>query len=344
MTILMSDIMEIIKEKELLSSFNKKNVLITGCNGLLGSMLVRTFVFANLEYGYNIHIIGQVRNEEKAKAVLGDLVNEITMIYSNDFAFYANCDYIFHTASPTSSKYFIDYPVETIETILLGTKTMLELAKENSAIMVYFSSMEEYGVPYMPGEVMTEDRVGIIDHLTTRSCYSQGKRMCECMCAAYTAEYALATRIVRLAQTFGAGIPITDRRVSMQFARSVVDRRDIVLHTEGKSISNFCYLTDAIKGILTIALKGSNGEAYNVCNDEESRSIREIAQMVADNVAGNKIGVRIEIPQGVNFGYAPDNTMKLSAAKLKSLGWQPSVSMLEGYRRLTRYIEEKEKL
>ena len=86
---------------------------------------------------------------------------------------------------------------------------MLELAKKNSAALVYLSSMEQYGVPYIPGEVMTEDKVGIIDHLNVRSCYPEGKRMCECMCAAYASEYGVDAKIVRLAQTFGAGIPLT---------------------------------------------------------------------------------------------------------------------------------------
>ena len=198
--------------------------------------------------------------------------------------------------------------------------------------------MEEYGVPYIEGEVMTEDKVGIIDHLTVRSCYPEGKRMCECMCAAYAKEYAIDTRIVRLAQTFGVGIPISDNRFSMQFARSVVENKDIVLHTEGKSISNFCYLSDTIEGILTAAVRGVCGEAYNVCNDTETRSIYDIAKLVSENVAGGGIRVVKDIPANANFGYAPDNTMRLCSNKLKSLGWKPKVSMEEGYHRLINYI------
>ena len=217
---------------------------------------------------------------------------------------------------------------------------MLELARDNKATLVYLSSMEEYGVPYQPGEVMTEDKIGVVNHLNVRSCYPEGKRMCECMCAAYASEYGVETKIVRLAQTFGAGIPLTDNRVSMQFAKSVVEGKDIVLHTEGKSVSNFCYLSDAIAGILTVAAKGEKGEAYNVCNDVETRSIYEIAGLVAEVVAGGRIGVIIDVPEGTNLGYAPDNTMRLCSDKLKGLGWIPMVSMEEGYRRLINYLNE----
>ncbi len=320
--------------------FAKKKVLVTGASGLIGSMLIKTFECANREYECCVDIIGHARSKQKSRVVLGDVVDRIDMVYADDFNFNVKCDYIIHTASPTTSKFFIENPVETIDTILMGTKAMLELARREKAVFVYISSMEEYGVPYEIGQLMTEDKVGIIDHLMPRSCYPEGKRMCECMCAAYASEYGVDTKIVRLAQTFGAGIPLSDNRVSMQFAKSVVTSKDILLHTEGKSVSNFCYLTDAIVGILTVAIKGKVGEAYNVCNDKEARSIYQIARLVADEVADGRIDVVKYIPDGVNFGYAPDNTMRLCSEKIRKLGWEPKVGMAEGYRRIVRYIEE----
>ena len=185
---------------------------------------------------------------------------------------------------------------------------------------------------------MTEDKIGAIDHLNIRSSYSESKRLCECLCASYASEYGVKAKIVRLAQTFGAGISLTDNRMPMQFARAVAEERDIVLHTEGKSISNFVYLTDAILGILTVLLWGEPGEAYNVCNDAETRSVREIAELVATEVSDGKIGVRIEIPEK-NMGYAPDVAMYLDSGKLQKLGWKPKVQMKDAYNRLVSYLK-----
>lgn len=335
-----SDINEIISNKELMESFASKRVLVTGATGLIGSMLIKTLDSANKEYGMNVDIVGLARSEERAHKTLGDVVDHVSMIYTNDFGMEIDCDFIFHTASPTTSKYFVEHPVETIDTILTGTKDMLELARKNSATLVYLSSMEQYGVPYVPGAIMTENKVGVIDHLNVRSCYPEGKRMCECMCAAYASEYGVDVKIVRLAQTFGAGIPLTDNRVSMQFARSIVENRDIILHTEGKSTANFCYLSDAIAGILTIAICGRSGEAYNVCNDSETRSIYDTARLAAEQIAHGVINVIKDTSQQNSFGYAPENTMRMSACKLRELGWEPKVDVREGYTRLVEYLKD----
>ena len=342
--IVQTDIKEIINNREIINAFCGKRVLITGASGLIGSMLIRTLEYANREFEANISIIGLARNEERIRKVLGDTSHNVCIIYSQDFDISEACDYIFHTASPTSSKYFIEHPVETIDTMISSTKAMLELAKINNAIMVYVSSMEEYGVPFVPNETMTEDKVGIIDHLSARSSYPVSKRMCECMCSAYALEYSVSSRIARLAQTFGAGIPLTDGRVSMQFAKSAKEKRDIVLHTEGHSISNYCYLSDTLSGLLLIAVNGIDGEAYNVCNDKESRSIYEIAKLVSDTITDGEISVIKRISKDIDWGYAPNNTMRLSSKKLKALGWEPKVDMAEGYRRLVQYLYDAEKV
>ena len=148
--------------------------------------------------------------------------------------------------------------------------------------------------------------------------------------------------IARLAQTFGAGAPLTDNRMPMQFARAAANGSDIVLHTDGKSMSHSVYLTDAITGILTILEKGEPGQAYNVCNDQETRSVREIAELVCHEVAGDKIKVRIEKKE--NMGYAPDIAMYMDSGKLRKLGWNADVGLTEAYRRLVSYLTRNDPL
>ena len=189
---------------------------------------------------------------------------------------------------------------------------------------------------------MTEERLGYLDHLNVRSSYSESKRLCECYCKSYAVEYGVPAVIARLAQTFGPGVPVSDNRVFMQFTKSALKHENIVLHTKGDSMSNYCYITDALAGILALMKAGEAGEAYNVCHDEETRSIASIAQLVATHVSNNKSKVVFDIPEDVQgFGYAPTVHMFLSSKKLKSLGWKPKVSMAQAYVRLAEYIQEE---
>ena len=332
------DISLISDKAELFEPLKGKSIMITGATGLIGSMLAKVICDANRRYNLNISIVCHVRNKEKAKDVLGKYVNNVELV--SDFNY--PCDFVVHAASPTSSKFFIEHPVETIKASVENTIKVFDTALKNNANVVYLSSMEQYGVPYEAGEIMTEDKIGIVDHLKVRSSYPEAKRLCECLSVSYAEEYGLNVKIARLAQTFGAGQTLTDGRLPMQFAKAAYNKQNIVLHTEGKSISNYVYLTDAITAIMIIILKGIPGHAYNVCNENETRSVREIAELVASLADDADVGVVIDIPQNVNLGYAPDTAMYMNADKLRSLGWKAEVTMAEAYRRLIEYIRESD--
>ena len=193
--------------------------------------------------------------------------------------------------------------------------------------------MEVYGA-FNESKVIKEEEMGFINPLKVRSNYPECKRMCENMCIAYFNEYGVPVKIARLAQTFGAGILPGENRIFAQFAKSVIDGKDITLHTEGKSEGNYCYTRDCMTGLLTILLKGKNGEAYNVSNPETHTNIAGMAELVAKKIAKNKIKVIYDISETNIFGYANDTKMKLNSDKLQNLGWYPSVGLEESYIRM----------
>ena len=318
-----------------------KSVFVTGATGLVGSMLVRTLCAAPVE----ITVIAHVRNEQKARAMFGDLpirycLGDVTAPVQYE----GEVDHILHTASVTASKSFVTEPVQTLMTAIDGTRNLLEFAREKQVkSMVYVSSMEAFGITDPNLERITEQDLGYIDILSVRSSYSEGKRICECLCAAYASQYGVPVKIARLAQTFGAGVSCADGRVFAQFTKSCLSGTDIVLHTAGKSMGNYCYTADAVRGLLTILLKGENANAYTVVNPATSMQIREVAQLVSDTLTDGRTKIIFDIPESaLTYGYAPDVTMRLSGDKLMALGWKPEVDLPEMFRRLAASFRAQE--
>ena len=315
-------------------------VLVTGATGLIGVSIVRALVAIG-----DIKVIAHVRNREKAEEIYGALLQKNVELYVDDITkeinVSENIDYIFHCASITTSKTMIEKPVETICTSVEGTKNILELAKnKKSKSVIYVSSVEMYGAFNNLNHDVTEKDLGYVDNLKIRSNYPESKRLCENMCIAYMSEYNIPVKIARLAQTFGAGILPGENRVFAQFAKSAIKGEDIVLHTKGISEGNYCYTRDCITGLLTILLKGKNGEAYNVSNPESHITIADMAYMVADKIAEGRIKVVFDIPSENKFGYAADTKMKLNSSKLQALGWKPEIGLEEAYKRMILDMEK----
>lgn len=317
-------------------NFSGSKFLVTGASGLIGSLCVKAL--ANCK---NIYIIGAARNPQKIESIFGDKKENVDFIYqdiSEPLPEHIECDYIIHTANSTTSKFFMSNPVEVIESIYLGTKRILDYAVNHKIKgIVYLSSMEVFGRIDSHNRI-GEEQLGYLDIQNIRSCYSEGKRLAELLCKSYAMEYNVPVKIARLAQTFGAGVMKNENRVFAQFARSAIRGENIILHTSGTSMGNYCYTTDVIRAIILLLKKGENGDVYTVVNEETTRKIVDMAQMVANEFSDGKSKVVFDIPEGNEYGYAPDTQMRLSAEKIKKLGWEPEVSLKEMYRRMIPYL------
>lgn len=343
--VLQNDFDEIVESNTPFNELNGKTVFVTGATGLIGSQFIKSLACCNRKKGSNIKIVAFVRNAEKAQKVFGKIPN-IEIVIGNitdKIEYKGDVDYIVHGASATSSKYFVEHPVETIKTAMDGTTAVLEFAKEKKVDgFVYLSSLEVYGTPNKNSALIGEDDYGYIDQLNVRSSYSEGKRMVECLCCSYAAEYNVPIKIARLSQTFGAGVEYNDGRVFAEFARCAIENKDIVLHTQGNTVRSYCYTTDAVSAIMYILLKGKTGEAYNVTNMRTACSIKEMAQLVCDVFEDSDIQVKIDIPDDIaSFGYNPEMIIRLDSGKLEALGWKASVSLEEMFRRLVASMKNE---
>ncbi|OOR99859.1 nucleotide sugar dehydratase [Haemophilus paracuniculus] len=320
----------LIENDELLNSLANSTILITGATGLIGSHLVYSILEANKRYQLNIQVLALIRNLEKAKSLFGKYtaLNGLELINGDVLALPTitqNIDYIIHGASITSSSDFVKKPVDTIEISLQGTKNLLNLAKEKEVkSFVYLSSLEVYGT--VDKKDVFEKDFGYIDFTNVRSSYSEGKRMAECLCISYSSQFNIPVKIARLAQTFGPGVDYNDNRVFAQFARSMIEKKDIVLHTTGETERNYCYTKDAVSALLYILLKGNISNAYNVANENTMISIKKMAEMVAKLDPTNSVKVVIELKDSQSLGYNPVVKIKLKTEKLEKLGWKATTN------------------
>ncbi len=316
--------------------FKNSTVLVTGATGLIGYQIVLALLLANEKLNTDIKVIALVRNKLKAaekfknykKGNLKFIIQDITEpIHMKD-----KVDYIIHTANGTSSRSFVEQPVETINSIILGTKNILKFAKDTKVKgLVYLSSMEVYGITDSnKTEPLKENEYGYIDLQSARSSYSEGKRLAENMCYCYCREYQVPVKIARLCQIIGTGIEENDNRVFAQFARSVAKKQDIVLHTTGKTIRNYCYITEAIVAIFILLEKGVNGEVYNIANPDTSYSIRQIAEMLCEKYTDSNI----KFVYTNDNSYFPATRLSLDISKMKDLGWQAQINLMEMFDRL----------
>src|SRR3984957_10447713 len=322
-----------------------KRILISGANGLVPSYMVETLTYLNETASAGIHVIALVRNQERAMRRLGHLagrpdLNLVVQDVRDPYGGPGAIDFVIHAASQASPKFYSTDPVGTFSTNVIGTWRMLELARDSrSEGFLFFSSGDVYGRLEDPSVPVTETSFGSIDPLIVRSCYAEGKRGGETLCACWHSQFGIPTKIVRLSHTYGPRMDLDDGRVFADFVADVVAGRDIVMKSDGSARRPFCYLADTIQGIFTVLLRGKSGEAYNVGSDSEI-SILELAELLCRLFPERKSGVvRQERHPGDPYLVSPTSGGHFDISKIKSMGWAPTTGLEEGFRRTVKSYE-----
>ena len=303
------------------------NILITGANGMLPSYMVETI----LSLSNKAHVFALVRNVDKAYQRFSNYPDNknlsiIVQDIAEPFIFMHNIDYIIHAASTATPIKFVTSPAEVVTPNTIGTYNCLELArKDDVKAMLFFSSGEVYGET--TANPIRETSFGTIDPLNIRYCYAESKRMGETLCAAWNKQYRVPVKIVRPFHTYGPGMQLGDGRVFSDFVADVLHQRDIILTGDPTVKRTFCYLSDATIAYFLVMLQGLTREAYNVGGDERFEiSVLLLAQMLAEKYHLNVI--RKSSNELAAFQQrVPD------ISKVRALGWEPQVSVPEGFRR-----------
>lgn len=341
--ILLEDLDSILSQSLSWEKLRGKTVLITGASGMVGSYMMNTLLRLNDCKDFGIHVIAMVRHAEKLSAEVRSRSDVTVCLHdvTQPLSLEGDVDYVIHAASPASPLIMQNHPVATIAANTLGTYYTLMLAKEKKAQgYLLISSREIYGQPSEGQEFFREDTYGFVDQLNPRSCYSEGKKAAETMCASFAAEYGLDAKIVRLAHTYGPGMSIYDGRVQADFLKNVVHHEDIVLKSEGTAIRTYTYIADAIAGMFRVMLDSSE-MVYNIGNEAGKVSIRQLAEIMVGIYPERGLKLVFDIPEGGTKGTAPFTLGILSSEKLRAIGWEPRYSVADGFRRTLEYLESE---
>ena len=216
---------------------------------------------------------------------------------------------------------------------------MLALARLHGAKLLFLSSGTVYGEDTSGKQAIAETDFGPLDPLSPRACYGEAKRLAETLCAAYARQYGVHTGIARISHTYGPGLSLDDGRVFTDFIADLLADRDITIKSDGLDSRPFCYISDLIAGLFLILFKGDPGEAYNVGSTDEL-TIRNLAHLLLD-ISG-KGDLKVDIAGATRDTNAPPRSSgHFDIAKIKRLGWRPSVAPETGFARMYAFYNGK---
>lgn len=315
-------------------------VLVTGATGRLGVYFVKALLQANKEKGLNINVIGLARNKQKIETEyqkeenLSFIVQDTTSKINHD----NKIDYIIHTAGLASPDDFTNRPIDTLWGHVMGTKNVLDLAVEtNCKKVLYISTVEIYG-EWKKEEGIKENDMGPLDHMNSRACYSEAKRLCETMFECYKKEKGLDFVVVRLSHTFGPGISLDDGRAFAEFIRNAINGNDIVLQSDGSAQRTYTYVADAV-GASYLALLNGKENYYNIANVDNLISIRDLATLIC-KLSKKDIKVVFANKDINGMNYLPFKLGVLDSTRIIELGWKPCVDIENAFKWTIESFEE----
>lgn len=313
---------------------NNKTILITGASGMIGTFMIDLIMHHNQYFNQNTRIIALSRNEEYAWKRFGSYRNNknfclIAADVNQALELDEECQYIIHAASNTHPRQYSLDPIGTITSNVIGLKNVLDYAcKAETERVVFLSSVEIYGENKGDIDLFSEDYCGYIDSNTLRAGYPESKRVGEALCQAYIESEHLDIVIPRLSRVYGPTMRSDDTKAISQFINKAVCRQDIVLKSDGHQLYSYCYVADAVSAILYIMMNGKCGEAYNVASDNSDLRLKDIVDILSDQV---NTSVVYELPDIVEQkGYTKANKAIMDIGLLKSLGWKSHYDMKRG--------------
>lgn len=322
--------------------FDRKNILITGGAGFIGSHLCDELVKENKVICVDNFISGSELNIDHLLQnpnfifVNHNIVNPIDLESLPELerfkVKFQGIQEIYHLACPTSPKEFEGKVVDTALANSVGTRNVLDLAVKYNAKFLLTSSSVVYGARLKKSPKVKEEVLGVLDHLNPRGCYDEGKRFAETLTKTYAQAYSLDAKIARVFRTYGPRMRLRDGHMLPDFVYNALENENLIIYGDENFSSSLCYVIDVIEGLIKMMESPEQGPV-NIGSDVEVKIIDVANEVIKQTGSTSK--VNFEDPL---VFMTPLPMPDISLAKEK-FGWFPIVRLEDGIKHSIDYIK-----
>ncbi len=330
----------------------KKNILITGGAGFIGSHVVRLFVnkypeyniinLDKLTYAGNLANLKDIENKPNYKFVKADICDFDTIL--NIFKEY-NIDGVIHLAAESHVDRSIKDPFTFAKTNVLGTLSLLQAAKEcwkdnyEGKLFYHISTDEVYGELDFDGTLFTEDTP-----YDPHSPYSASKASSDHFVRSFYDTYKLPIIITNCSNNYGP-YQFPEKLIPL-FINNIINKKPLPVYGKGENVRDWLYVVDHARAIDIIFHKGKIRDTYNIGGFNEWKNIDLIKVIIktVDKLLGNPEGESLSLITYVTDRAGHDLRYAIDSTKLKNeLGWEPSLQFEEGIEKTVKwYLENKD--
>lgn len=316
--------------------FGKKNVLVAGGAGFIGSHLCdrliencKVICVDNFSTGDEINIDHLLSNPdfEFVKYDITEPIDLEKMPELQKFKIeFQGIQEIYNLACPTSPKDFDKNRIPTILASSYGVKNLLDLASRHQSKIMQFSSSVVYGPRTGGNTRVKEDETGKVDFLSARSSYDEGKRFSETIVENYRQVFGVDSKIIRLFRIYGPRMKLNQGNLIPDFINSALENSDLIVQGDKNFSTSLCYVSDCVDACLKL-MESDVKDPVNIGSDVDA-NMSKICEMIIKSLDSKS-----KIKYGGKHLFISELCLPDITKAREELGWMPIVTLENGLRK-----------